>query len=155
MKRYISLLLLGCLVISFGCKKGSSKSRTELITSATWKFESAAVDANMDGVAESPVPPGYLEDCDLDNTVLLKTDGSGVVDEGGTKCDLNNPQTIDITWTFKDNEKVINIPQTIFGSISGDAEIKILTESKLQLLKQITVNVGVPVTANVIIDLKH
>lgn len=154
MKRYIPLLV-GCLTIIYSCKKDSGKSRTELITSAAWKYDNAAVDANMDGVADSPVPPGYLEDCDLDNTVLLNTDGSGVVDEGGTRCDPANPQTINITWAFKDNEKVINIPQTIFGSISGDAEIKILTETKLQLLKQVTVNVGVPVTANVIIDLKH
>jgi hypothetical protein len=156
MKRYALLPLAGILVIGYSCsKKSSSKSNTELISASAWKYDTAAIDMNKDGVAETPLPAGYLEDCDKDNVVTLKSDGTGTVDEGLTKCDPANPQSINISWAFKDNEKVINIPQTIFGSITGDAQIKELTATKLKLLKTITINIGIQVTVNVIVDLKH
>ncbi len=156
MKRYSLFVVPVCFAILYSCQKnGDNKSNMELITSSAWKYDTASIDINQDGTAETPLPPGFLLACDADNTVTLNTDGSGVVNEGGTKCSPANPQTVNITWSFKDNEKVINIPDTIFGGISGDAQIKILNSTKLRLLKQVTIQFGIPITANVIVDLKH
>lgn len=123
----------------------------ELITSSSWKFDNAYFDQNQDDDPDIPLPPGTFEDCDIDNVVTLKTDGTGIVDEGATKCDDGDPQTYNITWEFKDGEKTINIPGAGIGALTGDAEILELTSNKLRLSKAITD----PLPGNVIIDLKH
>ena len=156
-KLIICTVAAGALLFIFSCKKNDSGGQTnmQLITAAAWKYDTAAIDLNLDGTAETALPPGIIESCDEDNIVTLKDDGTGTVDEGASKCDPGDPQSVAITWTFKNNETVINIPDTIFGNISGDAQIKALTATKLTLLKQVTVDLGIPTNVNVIIDLKH
>jgi hypothetical protein len=158
MKTYaLVFFLIG--IVSFSCQKDDdnddddNKSRTELITSATWKYDNMMVDTDKDGDADSPVPSGYLESCETDNTLTLHTGGHGVLEEGSTKCDPSDPQSTDFTWELKDNETVLSTSSPIFGSFSGDAKITVLTSSKLQLQKEITVPVLGSV--NVILDLKH
>ena len=158
MKRRVFVsCLCAALLIAAGCKKddSSGENKLQLITSAAWKYDTAAIDFNRDGTAETPLPPGFLAACDLDNTVTLNADSTGMVDEGATKCDAGDPQTVAISWSFKNGETVINIPDTIYGSISGDAQIKTLTATKLTLIKEVTIDDPFPATVNVIVDLKH
>ena len=137
------------------CKKDGDddggKTRLQLITSAAWKFDNAYFDQNKDNQPDFELPDGTLEDCDTDNIVTLNADGTGIVDEGATKCDGADPQTYNITWEFKVGEKTINIPGAGIGALSGDAEIVELTGTKLRLSKAITD----PLPGNVIVDLKH
>ena len=130
----------------------------ELITSAAWKYDTAAIDQNRDGTTDMALPPGLLLACDKDNLVTLMDNNTGTIDEGLTKCDPGDPQTTPITWEFKNNETVINIPDTLFGSISGDAQIKELTTTKLRLVKEVTVGppaVPISITVDVHVTLKH
>jgi hypothetical protein len=145
-----SLLLL---VFSFACKKGGGgpKSKTELLAQAAWKYENAAVDVDRNGTPDSPVPPGFLQTCDLDNTITFNSNGSGVVDEGATKCTAGGPQTSPFTWVFKDNEQTITFSNIAFGGLNGDVKVKVINENQLELHKE--VNVGTIV--NVIVYLKH
>ena len=147
-------VLLACiciLAISAGCKKGDSKSRTELLAQASWKYADAGLDANRDGTIDSPVPPGFLQDCDLDNTITFNTNGTGVVDEGASKCDPSNPQSEPFSWTFKNNEQVITFSNISFGGLNGDVTVKTISGSQLELHKEI--NMGFLV--NVIVVLRH
>ena len=148
----IVLALLTIISIT-ACKKGGgAKSNTELLTQTTWKFDNAALDVDRNGTPDSPVPPGFLQSCDTDNTLTFKSDKTGVVDEGATKCDPAGPQTIPFTWTFKDNEQTITLGNVAFGGLNGDVKVKTLNDTKLELHKDINV-LGTAV--NVIVYFKH
>lgn len=154
MKSVSRLAFLLLLVISVACKKekDAGQSNTDLITSASWKYENAGLDVNKDGFIDTSVPPGYVGDCDKDNTLTFKSDGTGTVDEGTTKCDPANPQTSPFTWMFT-GSNVIKFPTAVFTGISGDVTILKLTSTELDLSKEI--NIGGPTTVNVIVELKH
>ena len=148
-----SLLLLA---FSFACKKGGGggpKSKTELLTQASWKYENAAIDVDGNGTPDSPLPPGILEACDLDNTITFNSNGSGVVDEGSTKCNAADPQSAPFNWSFKNNEQVITFTNIAFGGLDGDVTVKTISETQLEMHKPVTVGVGT--TVNVIVYLKH
>ena len=153
MKQLIVTLFTCALVISLaGCKKGNSApTKTELLAKASWKYNNAGLDLDRNGTADAPVPAGFLQTCDTDNTITFNADGTGIADEGATKCAAGNPQTSPFTWSFKDNEQVINISNAIFGGLSGDIKVKTLDENTLELHKD--VNIGTIV--NVIVFLKH
>jgi hypothetical protein len=161
MKKVIFLSSVAMALFTIGCSKDNDdddngpSERMQLITSAAWKYDNAQIDINGDENGDQALPPGLLEDCDKDNIITFNSDSTGTIDEGPTKCDVSNPQTVPITWEFKDNEKVINIPENIFGSFSGDAKIKTLTATKLTLVKQVQITDPIPATVNVILDLKH
>lgn len=154
------LLLTGCIV--WGCQKdniddsaNNGSAKMQLITSAAWKYDTAGIDVDDNGSIDQALPPGTPESCDRDNLITLKKDSTGTVDEGPTKCDPNTPQTTNITWQFKNNETVINIPDTLYGSISGDANILELTSTKLRISKKQQIDIGIPVTVAIIVNLKH
>ena len=160
MKKVIFLSSVAMALFTIGCSKDNDgndgpSERMQLMTSAAWKYDNAEVDITGDENGDQPLPPGILEDCDKDNVITLNSDSTGTIDEGGTKCDVGLPQTVNITWQFKNNETVINIPENIFGNISGDAKIKTLTATKLTLVKQVQITDPIPATVNVILDLKH
>jgi hypothetical protein len=154
--RGLFYFLLTGIALQFACGKDDAPagpSKTELITKAAWKYDTGGVDANKDGFADTALPPGYVLSCNTDNTLTFNTNNTGVVDEGATKCDPADPQTRDFTWTFTNNETRINFPTLVFNGLTGDVTIKTLTDTKLELIKE--VNIGAPSTVNVIISFKH
>lgn len=153
MKYPIALVLLLSLTLLSCSKKGSSgPTKTELLTSATWKFDRVGLDLDKNGSIDADLPPGYVQSCDTDNSITFKTDFTGIGDEGATKCDPADPQTDTFTWSFQSNETVINFPSVLIAGISGDVRIKQLTATDLDLLKDVVVS-GTTVT--VVIELKH
>ena len=159
MKKVVFLSFVAMALFTIGCSKDKgndgASERMTLITSAAWKYDNAQIDYDKNGTPDMGLPPGLLEDCDKDNIITFNNDGTGTIDEGSTKCDMGNPQSVGITWEFKDDAKVINIPENIFGNFSGDAQIKTLTATKLTLVKSIHVDDPIPADVNVILDLKH
>src|SRR4028118_1098891 len=105
----ISLALFSILVLSVSCKKNSVEkvTKTVLITATSWKFESAGIDINGDGTVDSPLPSGILETCATDNVITFKSDKTGVVDEGPTKCSTTDPQMLPFNWEFTNDESEI------------------------------------------------
>lgn len=152
MKRIAPILACLLVIVFAGCKKNKGgQTRTDLLAKAAWKFDNAGLDMNRDGTADAPVPPGFLQSCDTDNTLTFNADGTGIADEGATKCVATNPQSAPFTWSFKDNEQVINLSNAIFGGLNGDVKVKTLNDTQLELHKEI--NAGTIV--NVIVFLKH
>lgn len=84
-----------------------TKSKTELITAKAWKMTALTVSPGI-----TPVPGGptitdvysLMDPCEKDDTEKYNTGGSGVSDEGATKCDPADPQTENFTWAFANNE---------------------------------------------------
>ena len=153
--RKLPLFLLFILAsLSNNCKKSSSTSNTTLITTSAWIYDTGGIDADNNGTIDSPFPPGFLQTCETDNLISFKTDGTGIIDEGATKCNPASSQDTSFTWTFKNNGTVLNIPDSIYG-VSGDLKINTLTSTKLELEKQVQITSPITTTVYAIIDLKH
>ena len=150
----LSSLIIFFSFLSCSKKDDNSPDKKTLLTSSTWKFSSAGLDQNNDGVSEMGLPAGTLQSCDTDNTLLFKSDNTGTVDEGPTKCNVANPQSVPFGWTLINNGESINFTTAIFAGISGDARLVELTSSKLTMSKQITVP-GVLIPVRIIIFLIH
>jgi hypothetical protein len=152
-KYSLAFLLIGFVV--FSCKKsssGGSSNNTQLITSATWKYDTVAIDANKDGKPDSPVPPGTVPTCSLDNTITFKADSTGILDEGATKCNTGDPQSTPFKWYFKNNGDSLYSPNPIFGGLSGSVKVSALTSTKLEIIKEYPY---AGITVNIILDMKH
>jgi lipocalin-like protein len=155
MKNYaLALFVIGMMAV--GCQKesndddGTSNGKMELITSSSWKFDQANVDTDDDGDGDFPAP---IDACVTDNILTFKSDSTGTVAEGATKCDPSDPNSTAFTWSFKSDQTILSTPGEIVPGVSGDIKITVLTSSKLQLQK--VVNLPVLGNKNVIVDLKH
>jgi hypothetical protein len=157
---YFSLMLTA---LSFNaCKKdgddkNSGNNPSAMITASTWKYSDAGLDLNSDGVKDSNLPPGFtLNTCDTDNTITFKSDNTGMIDEGPTKCNDTNPQTVPFTWALKNNNTEISFSTALFAGLNGDLKIVELNANKFTFSKLVSTTVnGFPVSANVIVFLTH
>lgn len=143
----IVLLLTSAFITA--CKKDSdnntntAKTKTELITSSTWKFDNAKL-----GTTDIS---GFFDDCEKDNTVTFASNGTGTIDEGATKCDDSDPQTTPFNWSFESNETSIHTTTPLFPG-TGDFKINTLSDSQLAVARD-TVILGT--TQSIVITLKH
>lgn len=159
MKRLKQLLSsFAIFLIAASCQKSEDNidndtSKMALLTKAAWKYEDAGLDLNKDGVKDTELPPGFVLACDKDNVLTFKSDGTGTLDEGASKCDQANPQTSAFTWSFKNDETVINFSDQLFSGIEGDITLKSLTSTRMEILKE--VSVGASQSVNAIVILKH
>ena len=104
---------LSAVLILGSCQKDDStdpapKTKTELITLKAWKYNDAKIDTDNNGTGDQPIPAGVLEACQTDNNITFVVGGSGTIDEGPTKCDATDPQSVPFTWSFTSNETMIN-----------------------------------------------
>lgn len=159
MRRSMRLVLLNIFAIVLtaslvACSKdsGSQKgqTKTDLITASAWKIDQIGVDADKNGSIDFPQT---LQACELDNTFTFKNDGTGIFDEGATKCNDTDPQSGNYTWTFINSESGIrgDIPQLGF---SGDATINALTSSSFVMYKDTLIQ-GSPTSLRLVVKLKH
>lgn len=107
-----------------------TKTRTQLITTGTWRFGSATWGTTDAGP--------LLQACQKDNTMVFVL-GSGTVDEGATKCNTGDPQTTPFTWSFLSSETELNISTPLFTGGSNTMSIVTLTEVELTLSQPLTI----------------
>lgn len=147
-----SVFILAISVSVLSCKKDSSSStsKTDEISSADWKYDSGGIgDAN--GNIITAFPAGTIPDCTLDNTIHFNTNGTGTVAENANVCS-GAPATSNFTWSFLNNETVLNVSAGAVAGIGGNFKIKELTSTQFTLLKDTTVS-GFAATA--VVKLKH
>lgn len=145
MKQFIlSAVLFSILATVFiGCSKDdnedppSPKTKTELITKASWKYEKI----------EPALAESYIT-CFKDNTTTFTADGKGNSAEGATAC---NPPTGNFNWNFASNETILHLDATLIPSGSNDFTIVTLNETNMVLSQNITS----PVPATITITFKH
>ena len=134
-----------CLVLASCKKSGHVKTKTELITQSSWKFDHAT----SSGVDISSQIPA----CYQDNVVAFVSNGTGTVDESTNVCSPSNAGSF--TWSFQSNETMLHLSTTLFSGGSGDFTIVSLTETNLVVSQTVILPPppGVQVTA--IITFKH
>ena len=159
MKRIKQFLpALAIILISVSCQKSDDSldednSKMALITKASWKYEDAGLDLDKNGVKDTELPPGFVMACDKDNVLTFKSDGTGTLDEGASKCDPASPQTSPFTWSFKENETILNFSDKLFSGIQGDIKLQSLSTTRMELLKE--VSMGTSQSVNAVVILKH
>jgi hypothetical protein len=158
MKKYaLTALAIGFII--YGCKKDDddkdvTKERVQLVTSATWKYDTVGLDTDKDGKPDQPLTGFTLQKCDTDNTITFKSDSTGILSEGATKCNANDPNSTPFTWYFKEKGTILYTPNDVFGNgISGDFKVGEITTSRLRVIKD--VNYPPFGTYTIVLDLKH
>jgi lipocalin-like protein len=137
-KVLLSILSFAILSVAFvACNKdddnnNNQKTKTELITQSTWKFDHATASGFGDVSAQLPA-------CRKDNVITLSSNGSGSIDEGPTKCNAGDPQTTAITWSFLNNETTLHLSSALFTGGSTDFTIVSLTETNLVISQTMTI----------------
>lgn len=134
-KKAVLVILTGAIMA--GCQKddnnnNSGATKTQLLTTGNWKLTSdyidPAVDVDGDGVADHEVLSFY-DDCDKDDFIKFKSDGTVTFDEGPLKCNPSDPQSENSTWKFANNET-----QLVVGDASS-GETVTLVELSATVLK--------------------
>jgi hypothetical protein len=147
----ISRLLVWALSLSLAmmsCQKEDDspapKTKTQLLTQATWKFSNATVGGTDVSAA--------LQTCQKDNILSLAAAGTGTLDEGATKCNAGDPQTSPITWSWLSGETQLSISTTLFTGGSSTFTLVSLTETQLVVSQAITVG---PATQTAVVTFIH
>lgn len=89
MRKLVIVGILAMMAVG-GCKKDKDKSRKEMIQDNTWMPNKSY----LNGV-EIPSEP-----CDMDDIINFKSDGNFTIDNGPTKCDPLDAQSIIGTWAL-------------------------------------------------------
>jgi hypothetical protein len=111
MKKLIPLIAVSTALFFTACDKDPEitvQSKTEMLTTGSWKITSLMIDVNGDGTYEMDALAGAAT-CETDNYIIFKTNGTTELNEGPTKCDPSDPQITNGTWAFAASETKINI----------------------------------------------
>lgn len=155
MKYILSALIIALIGSSCSDKETDPPppSNTQHITASPWKYESGGVDQDRNGTVDITFEStGLVQACVLDNSGTFNANGTGVNDEGATKCNGNLPQTTPFTWSFANNETSLNVGGSGVFGIGGQFKITTLTSTKMTLSKDTTI---MATTVGLIVNLKH
>jgi hypothetical protein len=110
-------LTLICIAIALftGCKKSTANlSKKELLARMSWRitgWEEAGQNVYS-----------YVPYCQLDDRVQYNSDGTGVIDNGSSKCSSDEGQTQSFTWSLDNNDTELHVSKT-----SGSESYKVLS----------------------------
>src|SRR5690242_16478785 len=105
--------VLGLSIISsfilVQCHKDNNtpKSRTVLLTQASWKFKSATVNGSDASSLTSA--------CQRDNIYVFAANGSGTANEGASKCNASDPDSVPFTWNFLTSETQLYVSAPLYA----------------------------------------
>lgn len=123
MKSTITALVAVFTIFGFiSCKKEEKLSRTDLLTSGSWKLSS------MTSTVGAVTVDMYarMDDCDRDNYITFSANGTMETNVGEIKCEEGDKNEIS-AWNFSENETIINTDDDFSGTILS------LTKSELRL----------------------
>jgi hypothetical protein len=124
-------VILACSLLFASCKKKNDddnnpkgKTKTELISTGTWKFSTATVnsaDASM-----------FLQTCQKDNILTFAANGTGAIAEGASKCNTGDPDSQPFDWNFASSETILHVSAIFFTGGSNDYNVLEVSETKLK-----------------------
>ncbi|MDP3930268.1 MAG: hypothetical protein Q8R57_14700 [Bacteroidota bacterium] len=116
MKKNILILSAIAFFIVSSCKKKMDEqipetktpvvTKTDLISAKAWKLTAVTVSPGIflqGGPLITDFYP-YIENCKKDDNQRFNLGGKGIIDEGASKCNPEDPQTEEFSWAFANNE---------------------------------------------------
>ncbi|MCB9246671.1 MAG: hypothetical protein H6606_09605 [Flavobacteriales bacterium] len=80
-------------------------TRTELLIKDKWILQASTIDPAVVLLGNSITDVyALVPACDRDNFAQYNSNKTGVYDEGATKCEAQDPQTVAFTWSFESDE---------------------------------------------------
>lgn len=151
-----SFFVVALLSIAFvSCDKkdgdddGGGTTKTQLLTSAAWKYDNAGADNDRNGTIDLSFDSS-IDPCLKDNQLTFSASGVGTVTEGANVCAGAAASTA-ITWSFASGETLLNLSGG--GLFSGQFKLLALSNTALSLAKDTTVPfLG---TVQLVLNLKH
>jgi len=141
---YLNTAFIASVFILSSCQKEDiiqvPKTKTQLLTQSSWKFKNAF--ASGTDISAS------LQACQKDNILIFATALTGTLDEGALKCNVADPQTASLTWSFLSGETVLRVSVPLFSGTGNDFTLVSLTETELVVSILYTPPVGpsIPIT---------
>lgn len=136
-KRFLlaAVLFSALQILNTGCSKDddpppSNKTKTELITTGTWKFEKGTANGIGDISA-------FIDACYKDNIITFAANKTGNVNEGALACSPSNAGNFN--WELQTNETVLHISTTLFTGGSNDFTLVALNETNLIVSQLMTI----------------
>jgi hypothetical protein len=120
----ISTVFFSLLTISCSKKDSSVVSKKELLTSGSWKLAAVTADEDANGTYEIDKFATF-SNCYKDNYYTFGNNGVLELNEGATKCNPGDTQTLSGTWQLTQNETHLMIN-------SDEWELVELTSSTLK-----------------------
>ncbi|MFT3946026.1 MAG: hypothetical protein QM763_03550 [Agriterribacter sp.] len=122
--RHLLLTLAAFIILGTvaSCKKEDKKSKTELLTAASWKVKATVAVSGSTSIDLFSTQ----DECYKDNLYSFKTDNTIVIDEGAKKCDEEDDQSYSADWSFAENETKLIIDEQ-------NLTLESLTASELKL----------------------
>lgn len=118
-------IIASCTVFFAACKK--DKSPEELLTGAScWK----QVKSESRATTNDAWTEDTIDACSADDCTSFKSGGTYSLDEGATKCDPADPQTVSGTFTLSEDGTTLTITQ---DGLTLPAIVEELTENKMVL----------------------
>ena len=115
MKKTILFPAVIALLFCFACnKKDKVMTKTEILTSGTWKLTALVEDNDGNGSFETDIYASFPA-CQKDDFITFKNNAKVDTDEGPTKCSPSDPQTETSNWQFTSNETSIIIDSETFS----------------------------------------
>ena len=154
MKIFSTASVLCFVLLLLSCQKedNPTPTKSDHISASAWKYDGGGVDGDRNGTIDLLFPAGTLDPCRTDNTLKFEKNGTGVSDEGTTKCNTNDPQSSSFNWSFGGGETSLVMSGNIFPLLTGTFRILDLNATTFRLSKD-TVLSGQNVA--VIVNLKH
>jgi hypothetical protein len=115
-----------------------SGTKSYYISRNTWRFSNATVS----GVDVSSALQACQKDNTLQFTATSSTGGTGVLDEGPTKCNAGDPQSTPYTWSLQSAETQLIISTPLFSGGSSTFTLVSVTATQLIVSQMITVGGG-------------
>jgi Lipocalin-like domain len=107
---FISGLVLIAFLFFSSCtkKKDPEPTKAQLLTHAKgWKL-TAFTGTSSTGVVTNLF--SSFDTCESDNIITFQSSGAYNEDEGSTKCNASDPQTVETgTWTLSSNDTILTI----------------------------------------------
>lgn len=143
--RKVSMLTIALLIVLSSCKKDdAAKTPKDFLTAGYWKVTGMEFNPGIDiggGVVITDVFDLIVPACVKDDLLKFNTNGTLTEDEGATKCDPDDPQTItDGTWTLSDDGKTLTI--TYPNGQPEVATVTTLNETTLKISTSLTIDLG-------------
>jgi hypothetical protein len=105
--RKLVLIVILSFILFTSCLKKDMSRYTILLVDKSWRFDVYGLDENNNGVIEAS--ENSMLPCEADDRFTFMVSGSGFFERSDSSCTIGEPEIINFTWSFSNNETELAI----------------------------------------------